>query len=44
MLVAIAAAAQRLGIDRQHARGTEVLDDHTGHQGDPFRTLGRTFP
>ncbi len=44
MLVAIAAAAQRLGIDRQHAGGTEVLDDHTGHQGDPFRTLGRTFP
>jgi acetyl/propionyl-CoA carboxylase alpha subunit len=43
-LVAVAAAAQRLGIDRQHVGGTEVLDDHTGHQGDPFRTLGRTFP
>jgi acetyl-CoA carboxylase biotin carboxylase subunit len=44
MLVAIAASAQRLGIDRQHIAGTEAVDDHTGHQGDPFRTLGRTFP
>ncbi|MBN28966.1 MAG: hypothetical protein CMB33_03750 [Euryarchaeota archaeon] len=43
-LVAVAAAAQRLGIDRQQTPGTEALDDHTGHQGDPFRTLGRTFP
>jgi len=43
-LVAVAAAAQRLGIDRQQVAGTEALDDHTGHQGDPFRTLGRTFP
>jgi acetyl/propionyl-CoA carboxylase alpha subunit len=43
-LVAVAAAAQRLGIDRQQVAGTESLDDHTGHQGDPFRTLGRTFP
>jgi acetyl-CoA/propionyl-CoA carboxylase biotin carboxyl carrier protein len=43
-LVAVAAAAQRLGIDRQQVAGMEVLDDHTGHQGDPFRTLGRTFP
>ena len=43
-LVAIAASAQRLGLDRQDNAGTEVTDDHTGHQGDPFRTLGRTFP
>jgi acetyl-CoA carboxylase biotin carboxylase subunit len=43
-LVAVAASAQRLGMDRQHIAGTEAVDDHTGHQGDPFRTLGRTFP
>ena len=43
-LVAVAASAQRLGMDRQHIAGTETVDDHTGHQGDPFRTLGRTFP
>jgi acetyl/propionyl-CoA carboxylase alpha subunit len=43
-LVAIAASAQRLGLDRQDNAGMEVTDDHTGHQGDPFRTLGRTFP
>ena len=43
-LVAVAAAAQRLGIDRKQTTGTEDLDGHTGHQGDPFRTLGRTFP
>ena len=24
--------------------GAEPTDDHTGHQGDPCRTLGRTFP
>jgi len=42
--VAIAAAAQRLGMDRVATAGTESIDDHTGHHGDPFRTLGRTFP
>jgi acetyl-CoA carboxylase biotin carboxylase subunit len=42
-LVAIAASAQRLGMDRE-ATAIEPVDDHTGHQGDPFRTLGRTFP
>mgnify|MGYP001238215470 CR=1 FL=1 len=39
-----AAAAQRLGMDRVATAGAEATDDHTGHQGDPFRTLGRTFP
>ena len=44
VLVAIAASAQRLGMDRVATAGAEATDDHTGHQGDPFRTLGRTFP
>ena len=44
LLVAIAASAQRLGMDRVATAGAEATDDHTGHQGDPFRTLGRTFP
>ena len=44
LLVAIAASAQRLGMDRVATAGVESTDDHTGHQGDPFRTLGRTFP
>ena len=44
MLVAIAASAQRLGMDRAATAGAEATDGHTGHQGDPFRTLGRTFP
>ena len=43
-LVAIAASAQRLGMGRGQAVGTEDSDGHTGHLGDPFRTLGRTFP
>ena len=43
-LVAVAASAQRLGMDRKQIAGTGDVDDHTGHQGDPFRTLGRTFP
>jgi len=44
MIVAIAASAQRLGMGREQAVGTEESDGHTGHLGDPFRTLGRTFP
>ena len=44
MLVSIAAAARRLGLDRAAATAAEQADDHTGHHGDPFRTLGRTFP
>jgi len=43
-LIAIATAAQRLGIDRSRAGFTEDVDEHTGHAGDPFRTLRRTFP
>ena len=44
LLVAIAASAQRMGMDRVATAGAESIDDHTGHHGDPFRTLGRTFP
>ena len=43
-LIAIAAAAQRLGVDRSRADFTEAVDEYTGHAGDPFRTLRRTFP
>jgi acetyl/propionyl-CoA carboxylase alpha subunit len=45
-LVAIAAAASRLGLDRVGASGSSqsAADEHTGHAGDPFRTLSRSFP
>ncbi len=44
-LVAIAAAAQRLGLDRAQADPVAgAVDEHTGHPGDPFRTLRRSFP
>mgnify|MGYP002023732445 FL=1 len=43
-LLSLASSAKRLGIDRQHGDASEAADSHTGHQGDPFRTLGRTFP
>ncbi len=44
-LVAIAAAAQRLGLDRAQADpAAGAVDEHTGHPGDPFRTLRRSFP
>jgi acetyl/propionyl-CoA carboxylase alpha subunit len=44
-LVAIAAAAQRLGLDRAQADpASGSVDEHTGHPGDPFRTLRRSFP
>ena len=42
-LVAIAACAQRLGLGRGLS-AAEPADGHAGHHGDPFRTLGRTFP
>ncbi len=45
VLVAIASAAQRLGMERapsDDASGS--VDEHTGHSGDPFRTLSRSFP
>jgi len=43
--VAIAAAAQRLGLDRAQADpAAGAVDEHTGHPGDPFRTLRRSFP
>jgi len=45
-LVAIAAAASRFGLDRTGSLGGEgaMVDEHTGHAGDPFRTLSRSFP
>ena len=45
-LVAIAAAASRFGLDRVGVAGGDgtLVDEHTGHAGDPFRTLSRSFP
>jgi acetyl/propionyl-CoA carboxylase alpha subunit len=45
-LVAIAAAASRFGLDRLGTGGSSqsTTDEHTGHAGDPFRTLSRSFP
>lgn len=45
-LVAIAAAASRFGLDRTGSLGGDgaMVDEHTGHAGDPFRTLSRSFP
>ena len=43
-LAAIAACAQRLGLDRGASTASEPADGHAGHRGDPFRTLRRTFP
>ena len=46
ILVAIAAAASRFGLDRAGPAGDDgtLVDEHTGHAGDPFRTLSRSFP
>ena len=45
VLVAIAAASKRLGVDRSGGGLSQgFTDDHTGHAGDPFRTLSRSFP
>ena len=45
-LVAIAVAASRFGLDRVGSAGGDgaFVDEHTGHAGDPFRTLSRSFP
>ena len=44
-LVSIAASAKRLGLDRSmNSVSYTDLDDHSGHPGDPFRTLSRRFP
>jgi len=45
-LIAIAAAASRFGLDRAGSAGGDgvLVDEHTGHVGDPFRTLSRSFP
>ena len=45
-LVALAAAASRFGLDRVGVAGGDgtLVDEHTGHAGDPFRTLSRSFP
>jgi acetyl/propionyl-CoA carboxylase alpha subunit len=45
ILVSIAAAASRFGLDRgQLSVGSEILDEYSGHSGDPFKTLTRSYP
>lgn len=45
-LIAIASAAERIGVNRQSLGqlSGEMVDDYSGHIGDPFRTLSRIFP
>jgi len=45
ILSVIASAAERLGLHRaEFTSGSSIVDQHTGHPGDPFRTLSRNFP
>ena len=45
ILVSIAAAASRFGLDRgQLSVSSEILDEYSGHSGDPFKTLTRSYP
>ena len=45
-LIAIASAAERLGINTQSSMllNDEIIDNYSGHAGDPFKTLSRIFP
>ena len=45
IIVSIAASAKRLGLDKlANTLSSSDMDDHSGHSGDPFRTLSRRFP
>ena len=45
ILVSIAAGASRFGLDRnQLPSSSEILDEYSGHSGDPFKTLTRSYP
>jgi len=44
VLVVVAAAAKRLGLGVASSVSADSEDEHTGHRGDPFRTLRRAFP
>ncbi|MCH1524232.1 MAG: hypothetical protein L7S41_03715, partial [Candidatus Thalassarchaeaceae archaeon] len=46
ILVSISAASSRLGIDRNsiNINSENLIDEYSGHSGDPFRTLKRSFP
>ena len=45
ILVSIAAGASRFGLDRnQLSSSSEILDEYSGHSGDPFKTLTRSYP
>jgi len=45
-LIAIAAAAQKFGLNRQSygQSNIDISDEYNGHPGDPFRTLSKSFP
>ena len=46
ILVSISAASNRLGIDRYsiNSNSENLIDEYSGHNGDPFQTLKRSFP
>jgi len=46
ILISISAASNRLGIDRYslNKNSENLVDEYSGHSGDPFRTLTRSFP
>ena len=46
ILVSISAASNRLGIDRYsiNTNSENLIDEYSGHNGDPFQTLKRSFP
>ena len=46
ILVSISAAFNRLGIDRYsiNSNSENLIDEYSGHNGDPFQTLKRSFP
>tara|TARA_B100000900_G_C20593802_1_gene722574 strand:+ start:1182 stop:2738 length:1557 start_codon:yes stop_codon:yes gene_type:complete len=45
ILISIAAGANRLGIGRGiSSSNSETVNDYSGHSGDPFSTLSRSYP
>ena len=45
-LIVIASAAERLGINTKSSSSINdgIMDNYSGHVGDPFKTLSRIFP
>ena len=45
ILISIAAGASRFGLDRNLLSvNSEIIDEYSGHSGDPFKTLTRSYP